>query len=212
MQKKIVILLITLILFTGCSKIDNKDDNHGSYAIDCLGKKNYTNNVAVGYKYYLPKGVKLITDYDYNQKFLVDNINLYMFVDINSYYYKTNLRIDKNNKDYYFQKISYDGKYGYLKIIKDGEKYFTRIMYNYAKIEFYSDKESINKLITVSTVILNSIKYNKIVIEKVLDESLGASKELTYSIEKPIDASSNFSQFLEEYVTEEDSKEKLPDE
>ena len=212
MRGKKIILLIALILFTGCTRIDNEDNKYTSYVVDCLGKKSYTNNVAVGYKYYLPRGVKLINDYDYNQKFLINDINIYMFVDVNSYYYKSDLKINKNSKDYYFQQIRYDGKYGYVKIIKDDDKYFTRLFYNYAKIEFYSDKKDINNLLTISAVILNSIKYNKNVIEKVLDESLGSSKELTYSIDKPIDASSNFSQYLEEYVTEDDSKEELPDE
>ena len=79
-------------------------------------------------------------------------------------------------------------------------------------MEFYSDIDDINELLVVSATILNSIRYNKIVIEKVLDESMGTSKEFSYSIDKPVDASSNFSQYLEEYVTEEDVKEELPDE
>ncbi len=212
MHKKIMILLIALILLTGCVKIDDNDKIHANYVVGCLGKRVFTNNVSLGYKYYLPKGVKKVNDYDYNQKFLVDDTFLYMFVDINSYYYKSDLKVDKDNTDYYFQKINYDGKYGYVKIIKEQEVYYTRVLYNYAKIEFYSDRSEINKLLSISTAILNSIKYNKIVIGKVLDESLGTSKEFSYSIDKPIDASSNFSQYLEEYVTEDKSKEKLPDE
>ena len=212
MQKKIFVLVISLILLTGCVKIDNQDMSHADYVVSCLGKQQYTNNVAIGYKYYLPRGIKKINDYDYNQKFLIDNTNLYMFVDINSYFYKTDLKVEKDSNDYYFQKISYDGKYGYVKIIKDNDIYFTRVLYNYAKIEFYSNEEDINKMLTISSIILNSIKYNKIVIEKVLDESLGTSKEFSYSIDKPIDASSNFSHYLKEYVTEEEPKEELPDE
>lgn len=212
MQKKVFILVMSLILFVGCTKIDDNDLKHASYVVDCLGTKRYANNVALGYRYYLPKGVKIIEDFDYNQKFVVDDVKLYMFVDINSYYYKKDLNIDEDNSDYYFQQISYDGKYGCVKIIKDGDKYFTRVLYNYAKIDFYSDKKSINRLLTVSAVILNSIKYNKNVIERVLDENLGSSKEFSYEIDKPVDASNNFSQYLEEYVTEEDKKEKLPDE
>ena len=212
MQKKFFVLVMALILLTGCVKIDNQDTSHADYVVSCLSKRMRTNNVAIGYKYYLPKGVKLVNDYDYNQRFKIDDIYLYMFVDINGYYYKNDLVADKGNSDYYYQKISYDGKYGYVKIVKNEDKYFTRVLYNYAKIEFYSDVEDINKLLTISATILNSVRYNRIVIEKVLDESLGTSKEFSYSIDKPIDASSNFSQYLEEYVTEENKEEKLPDE
>ena len=50
-------------------------------------------------------------------------------------------------------------------------------------------------------------------IEKVLDESLASSREFTYEFKKPTDASNDFSQYLEEYVKDDDSKqEKLPDE
>lgn len=211
MQKKFIVLIMALILFTGCDKIDGNDSHHVDYVVSCLGNKSYVNSVAVGYKYYLPKGVKLVNDFDYNQKFLFDDVNLYMFVDVNSYYYKTDMEIKHDNDDYYFQRISYAGKSGYLKIRKDGDKYFTRLLYNYAKMEFYSDKEDINKLLTISAIILNSIRYNRVVIENILDDSLGTSREVTYEIEKPMDAKNSFSQYLEEYVTEEDEKEELPD-
>lgn len=210
MQKKILFLLLILILLTGCVKIDNKNTNYADYVVSCLGNKSYVNNVAMGYKYYLPRGIKKVNDFDYNQKFLIDDVYLYMFVDINSFYYKTDFKVEKDGS-YYFQQINYDGKYGYVKIIKGDDRFFTRVVYNYAKIEFYSEEEDINKLLTMSAVILNSIKYNKIVIEKVLDEDFGTSKEISYSLEKPVDASSNFSQYLEEYVKEEKKEEKLPD-
>ena len=212
MQKKILLLTIILILLTGCVKIDKNNQDYSKYVVNSLKDKSITNNVALGYKYYLPRGVKKIKDYDYNQKFLVGDTYLYMFVDINSYYYKSKLKKDSDTNDYYYQQISYDGKTGYIKITKKNDKYFIKLLYNYAKIEFYSDYDNINKLLTISSIILNSVDYNKKVIEKVVDESLGSSKEFTYEIEKPIDASNNFSQYLEEYVTEESEEEELPDE
>lgn len=211
MQKKVLLLTIILIFFTGCTKIEKNNEDYSKYVVATLKEKNITNNVALGYKYYLPRGVKKIKDYDYNQQFLINNTYLYMYVDINSYYYKSKLK-ENDSSSYYYQKISYDGKTGYIEIIKDNDEYYTKLLYNYAKIEFYSNYGDINKLLTISSIILNSIDYNKLVIEKVLDESLGSSKEFTYELEKPIDASNNFSQYLEEYVKEDDKKEKLPDE
>lgn len=211
MQKKFLLVSVLILVLTGCVRIDKTNDDYANLVVNCLNNNSFTNDVALGYKYYLPKGVKLIKNYDYNQKFLIGDVALYMYVDINGYYYKSKLKY--GDSDYfYYQKINYNGKMGYIQIIKDGSAYFTRIIYNYAKIEFYSDYDSLSKLITLSSIILNSIDYNKVVIEKILDESLGSFSEITYEIEKPDDASNNFSQYLEEYVQEESSEEKLPDE
>ena len=49
-------------------------------------------------------------------------------------------------------------------------------------------------------------------IEKVLEGDLGQFSEFTYEVKKPDGASSNFSQYLEEYVQKEDETEQLPDE
>ena len=211
MQKK-WLLVIILLLFTGCTKINGEDTKHASYVVNCLGNKSYVNNVAVGYKYYLPRGVKKVKDFDYNQKFEFNGNYLYLFVDLNSYYYKTSSDVREDLGDYYFQKISYDGKNGYVRIIKDNDYYYTKVFYNYAKVEFYSQEKDINELLIMSATILNSIRYKRNIIEVILNESVGASKEFSYEIEKPVDASNNFSQYLEEYVTEENEKEKLPDE
>ena len=69
-------------------------------------------------------------------------------------------------------------------------------------------------MVTLSSIILNSITYNDRVIEKILEGNLGEFSEVTYEIKKPDGASSNFSQYLEEYVQKEEQqkKEDLPDE
>lgn len=211
MQKKLLLVIVLIVLLTGCVRIDEVRDDYASLVVSALNNRSVTNDVALGYKYYLPRGVKLIKNYDYNQKFMIDDTYLYMFVDINSYYYKAELKDIDSSNCFYYQKISYDGKNGYLSIIKEDSKYFTVIVYNYAKMEFYSDYDDLNKLITLSSIILNSVDYNDVVIEKILDESLGSFSEITYELEKPEDASSNFSQYLEEFV-KEDTEEELPDE
>ena len=67
----------------------------------------------------------------------------------------------------------------------------------------------------MSSIILNSIEYNYIVIDKILEGELGQFSEFTYEVDKPEGASSNFSQILEEYVQKDDEEEiskGLPDE
>ncbi len=211
MQKKILLVSILILILSGCVKIDKSNQNYISIINNCLNTKTISNDVALGYKYYLPKGVKLIKNYDYNQKFSVGQNDLYMYVDINSYYYKSKLK-KQTSDNYYYHKIKKGKKTGYISISKSNNLYFTKIVYNYAKMEFYSNSNDLNNLITLSTIILNSIDYNDIIIEKVLGENLGDYSEITYELKKPEDASNDFSQYLEEYVQEDKAEKKLPDE
>lgn len=211
MQKKILLVSILILILSGCVKIDKNNQNYISIINNCLNTKTISNDVALGYKYYLPKGVKLIKNYDYNQKFSVGQNDLYMYVDINSYYYKSKLK-KQTSDNYYYHKIKKGKKTGYISISKSNNLYFTKIVYNYAKMEFYSNSNDLNNLITLSTIILNSIDYNDIIIEKVLGENLGDYSEITYELKKPEDASNDFSQYLEEYVQEDKTEKKLPDE
>lgn len=213
MHKKII-LIICLLLLSGCKQITNSSDYIGK-VYNCLKKEKITNEVSLGYKYYLPKGVKKIKDFDYNQVFLVDDCYLYLYVDIISFFYNKDLTILKNEDSYYYETFNFDGKKGYIQILESDEGYHLNIIYNYSKIESYVPKEKINKVITLSSIILNSIEYNHVVIEKVLKGELGQFSEFTYEVDKPEGASSNFSQILEEYVQkgdEEEIAEGLPDE
>ena len=210
MQKRLL-LVCFLLLLVGCTKIQENNNYIESIKI-CLNEKSNTNNVSAGYKYYIPKGVKKIKDYDYNQVFLIEDQYIYLYVDIISYLYKKDLIIEKENNIYYYEKLNFNGKKGYIKIEeKENSKYFLSILYNYSKIEGYVSKEKLSKIITMSSIILNSIEYNDTVIEKILEGDLGKFSEFTYELKKPEDASSNFSQYLEEYVQKEES-EQLPDE
>ncbi|MBQ6495397.1 MAG: hypothetical protein IJI49_05285 [Bacilli bacterium] len=215
MHKKIIFIMLLVILSTGCTRIEKEDNNYNDIIIECLSKKIITNEVARGYKFYIPKGVKLIKNYDYNQKFLIDNDDIYLYVDIVSYYYKKELTYEEEINSYYYKKISYNGKKGYIKITEEDNKYLVKIVYNYSKIEAYTTKDKLNKVVTLGTIILNNIDYNDKIIEKTIDESVGTFREVTYELDKPEDASNKFREYLEEYVQKEKEEEKviqLPDE
>ena len=210
MRKKIIIIFL-LFLLIGCKKINN-NDKYISLVTNCLNDKGITNNVSLGYKYYVPKGVKKVKDFDYNQIFLIDDSKVYLYVDVISYFYDKEILLENNSDYFYYHDINYNNKQGYIKITKEKNKdYFVSIFYNYAKIEFYTEYENLNKMITLTSIILNSIEYNDTIIEKVLKGDLGEFSEFTYEVEKPADANSNFSQYLEEYVQKE-KEEQLPDE
>lgn len=211
MHKKLV-LICFLLLLVGCTRV-NENDNYIESVQNCLNVQHNVNTVTLGYKYYIPKGITKLHDYDYNQVFLMDNCYMYLYVDIISYFYDKKLETSKKPEDYYYQEFNYKDKIGYIRIQKQNDnQYFLEIIYHYSKMEGYVQKDKLTKIITLSSIILNSIEYNDTVIEKVLEGDLGQFSEFTYEVDKPDGASSNFSQFLEEYVQKEEETEELPDE
>lgn len=210
MKKRLLIMGLSLILLTGCTPIKASSNDYESLINNILSYNNtYVNSASVGYKYYLPKGLKLLENKDYNQTFKYQDNYMYLYVDVVSYYYKNNLNLsDSNTNHYYYSNIS---DKGYILIDKESEdKYFIKIVYNYAKIECYSTTNDLNKMLSYSLIILHSINYNDITIESILNNSSVSSSEMNYEIKGP-NSNGNFSQYLEEYV-EEDEETILPDE
>ena len=212
-MKKTFILLLILVLCVGCTRINNVENK--DLIIEAVFENNdkSANTTSLGYKYYLPIGVSKVYDKDYNQKFKIDNNYIYLYADIVSYYYKNSLNFNENSTSaYYYKEINHDGKTGYIKIQKeDDDKYYIKIVYNYAKVESYVKASEINKILTNSMIILDSIDYNETLIKNIIDDeySMGADKE--YKIDKPKDAESKFSEYLSEDVQEEEVIPELPE-
>lgn len=212
-MKKTFILLIILVLCVGCTRIDNIENL--DIVVDSVlqNKDKYANTTSLGYKYYLPIGVSKIYDKDYNQKFKVDDDYIYLYADIVSYHHKNTLNFNEAKDDaYYYKEINNNGKTGYIKIsLEEDGKYYIKIIYNYSKIESYVEASEINKILTNSMIILDSIDYNEEIIKNIIDDeySIGADKE--YKIDKPEDVESKFSEYLSEYVQEEEAVPELPE-
>lgn len=206
MKKKIILLLI-LTLCVGCTRIDNIEDY--DIIIDAIMNNNYNNQntTSLGYTYYLPLGVSKIYDKDYNQKLKTEDTFIYLYVDAVSYYYQNNLNLNEvnNNNNYYYKEITKDGKEGYVVITEEEDLYFIKIVYNYAKIESYTTKTKIDNVLANSMIILKSINYNDNLIRKILEEEHGLGADKEYKIDKPKDAESKFSEYLSEYVQEEEN-------
>jgi len=203
-MKKVLILSALLILCIGCTRIDNTDDY--KVIIDDIIEENNisTNTASMGYKYYLPIGVKKVYDKDYNQKFKYEDVNIYLYVDAVSYYYHNPLNFkDETGKEFYY-KISNGEKMGYISIEKNENDYFLKIIYNYAKIEA-NPKEKLNEVIANSMIILNSIDYNDNLIKKILEDEYYSSTAEEYKIRKPENTTSKFSEYLSEYVVDEET-------
>lgn len=212
-MKKVFILFTILVLCVGCTRIDNIENPDLIVNAVFANKHKQANTTSLGYKYYLPTGVTKIYDKDYNQKFKIDNNYIYLYADIVSYYYKNNLNFEEENKEsYYYKEINNNGKTGYVMVQKENnDTYYIKIIYNYSKVESYAKKTEINKILTNSMIILDSIDYNETLIKNIIDDeySIGADKE--YKIDKPKDAESKFSEYLSESVHEEEFVPELPE-
>lgn len=212
-MKKIFVLVLLLILITGCSRIDNNSD-YLSIINNISNSRNEELNVATkGYKYYLPKGVRINKDLEFNQEFSVLGTKMYLYVDVVSYYYKS---FTNNESDiefnYYYKKINSNGNFGYIGINKQDDDYYLEIVYNYAKIEVYTTENSLSSIISYATLILDSIKYNDNLIEEYIIDNDISSNDTVYNIKKPSDTESKFSQYLQEYVQEDEQEIVLPEE
>lgn len=199
MHKKIAILVLILFILTGCMKLEHNIDN----IIDNVMSKeiNYSNTVSLGYKFYKPIGVRQISDKEYNQIFNINGINVYLYVDVVSYYYKNILNYqDSDSYNYYYKKFNYNNIDGYLAINKNDSDYFVKMVYNYSKIEFYVDYDNMDTVVSNSLIILNSINYNDNLIKNMFESGVNNSMDISYQLNGPRSDDSSFSKYLEEYV------------
>ena len=210
-RKKVILLIIIALMLTGCVKIDNNIDSVVNATMTKEIKD--VNTVSTNYQLYIPMGVIQLVDNEYNQKLKIKDTHVYLYVDTISYYYKNTLNYKANEDyDYYYKKINLNGKTGYIGINKlDDNSFFVQIVYNYSKIEFYSNYEDMPIVISNSLIMLNSIKYNDTLIKNELDDTTSDGREVKYELDKPVDSESMFSQYLQEYVEPEETEIVLPD-
>lgn len=210
-KKKVILLIMMALILTGCTKLDYNIDNIVSATMTKEIER--VNTVSTGYKLYIPIGVMQLVDNQYNQKLKIRDTHVYLYVDTVSYYYKNNLNYKTDGKfNYYYKELNLNGKTGYIGINKlDDGSFFVLIVYNYSKIEFYTNEENLPIITSSSLMILNSIEYNDNLIKLELDNNTGDNREVKYELDKPKDSESTFSQYLQEVEDEEDTDVVLPD-
>lgn len=202
-MKKLLLPLLIVIILTGCStpsisRIDKLDYEQTMYMILPLKIKMH-NIVGKGYKYYAPKGVVRIDSNNNNEVLKRNNYKYYLYVDIIDYYYKNKSDYKKQDNAYFFEKISYKNKDGYLQIIKKSKKMYVEMAYNYAKIETYVDKKDLDDTISDLSYILSSIKFNDKLLTKMYEEGTLGSKEEVYKLFENKEKEGNFIEYVEEY-------------
>lgn len=195
-MKKIIIALMLVFLVTGCTFVRIDTSSIDNIINVILSKDNdLYNTVGKGYKYYKPRGVTYIDTNEYNEKLYSDGNYYYLYVDINSYYYKREFDYKENEDAYYSRLIEINDKLGYLEINEYNNKYLIEFMYNYAKIEALVDKGDINNVVLNSSYILSTIKFNSKVIKIMLIDNYFINKEERYDIFTPKDNTMNLYDF-----------------
>lgn len=200
-MKKLLVLLSILTLLTGCTVTKINKDSIDKVIDSVMKKDSKLKNVHFeGYSYYVPRGIRFVDKKEYNA-ILKDeyNNNYYLYVDVISYYHKVKEKYKLNKKAYYSNEVKTKNKFGYVEIKEDKTGYLVEAMYNYAKIEAYVEKDSLNDAMTNISMILSSMKYNDKVLSSTVGENILSYKEESYNIFKTKEKTSDFLDYVKEY-------------
>ena len=199
MKKKLLILTLVILTITGCTNLSNTSLDEITNTM-LSSKINLANTVFDGYKYYVPRGLRLIMKNDYNASLLDEyNNTYYLYNDIISYYNNEKLDYNTDKNAYFSKKLNYNDKDGYLEItkIKDSDYYFIEYMYNYGKIESFVKEKELNSAIINMSSILASLTFNRKVLETIVGNKVLNYKEDTYDVMKPKGSTATKDTYLE---------------
>ncbi len=180
-MKKIILLMITCLLITGCTVVRIDTDSINNITGVILEKDNTLyNHVGKGYKYYIPRGITYIDTVGLNDVLYSNGNYYYLYIDAPGYIKKIEYDYKENKDLYYSKKLDINNKKGYLEINKIDDKYGIKFFYNYGTFEAQVDENSINEVVTEASYILSSIKYNDKVISLSLNDDYFTNREEQY--------------------------------
>ncbi len=207
MKKKILILFFFLFLSCGCSTIEQESyDDILSMAMN--SRVSSSNVYRAGYKYYLPKGMRIFYQEGSNEIFGYQDTRYYMYVDRVSYYHRIHEDYMKKVDVVYSEPLKKDNLFGYIEIKNtQNNKYFVEIMYNYAKIEVIVEKDRVNKAIAYAISILSSISYQDEVLSSLMGEDVLQANEVEHNIFESAETESGYLQIVEEYGQYEEQED-----
>ncbi len=209
-MKKILFLLL-IILCTGCSSLTKKSIEE-VIALTTANDLALINTYRAGYKYYLPKGLKMLNHEGSNEFFSMQDIIFYMYVDRVSYFHKTKEDYKEKNDVVYSKSLSRNDIFGYIEIKNaSNDKYFIEIMYNYAKIEVIVEKNRMEEVVAYAMSILTSIEYQEDVLKSLMGEDILKSNEVEHNIFESAETESGYLKIVEEYGTYEETKDEIVD-
>ncbi len=183
MKRKFILLSVFICIFLcGCTPVQDMSLDT-IIEIGTKRKVEVYNTYRKGYKYNVPKGLKVVDNKEYNEILKSDNYTYYLYVDAVSFYNKVIETYEENNESFVSMPISFEDKYGYLEINQiSSKKYFIEIMYNYAKIEVIVKEKDINVAVSNSLSILASINFDTNILKTLLDEEVSQFKDYDFNI------------------------------
>lgn len=206
-MKKVLLVILALFFITGCTRVDKL--SYEEIMSTLASEKGNQNIYRTGYKYYLPRGMKVEDATLFNEA-ITDNKSIYyLYIDAVSYYNKVKNEYRTTTEAYYSKGINYEDKFGYIEInLLKNEKYLIEIMYNYAKIEVIVEKGDINISLLNAINILKSIRLNDAVITNLLGSDILNFAEEEFNI---FNTTSSDSEYLKKDDTYYEEEQVLPD-
>ena len=136
------------------------------------------------------------------------NSKYYIYFDLVAFSNKEETKYETNSNYLYSKIITKGNISGYINIKNiENDKYLIEIVYNYAKIEVMVDSGEGKEALLNAINILNSIKYDEIIIENLLkDDSLNYTEEIYDMFEKAKD-NSNILDYSDESDTDLSNEE-----
>ena len=116
-MKRIIFIFISILLLTGCTTIDFEKLNVED-TINMIIEKDIDlyNNIYEGYKFYVPRGLKIVSKNDYNMEILSEDDTFYLYVDIVSYHYKTKKTFEPSTTNYLSKELRFNDQIGYIDV------------------------------------------------------------------------------------------------
>lgn len=211
-MKKIKLLLICILLLTGCNITKVKENTIDDIIISSIKRDTKISNTYFkGYKLYIPRGVKVLDKNEYNMKLSYNNNSIYIYVDAISYYHKINIEINKNTESYFQKEFDYNSKKGYIEINKVDDKYFLGMYYNYTKVESYIKEEDLEEVIMQIGIVISSLKFNDNALETLVGENTLDYKEESFNL-FDTKKNSNFLEYIDEYDNYNENNDTKQDE
>ena len=206
-MKKLIVLILSLTVLTGCVNISNLNfDEIITRNITYTSKNN--NIKRKGYSYTLLNGLKITNQDEYNDVIESENNMFYLYVDLVSYNNKKDFTYQINPNVYYSKSYELNNKKGYLEINElEKEKYLIEIMYNYAKIEVIVDECDLKVAVSQAMSILSSITYNDNIIKNLMGNDILNFSEEEFNIFE----TASTDNVLEIFENEVQNEESVPD-
>jgi len=178
---KLFLLFLSMFVISGCVSVKKEPlDNIVSYVIG--NNRKIYNNSNRGYKYYIPRGLSAQSVDNLNVIIKNDKYKYYLYVDLVSFYNKTEMNYKEDKSLYYSKSIR--NNEGIINVTKLAEGYLVNVQYNYAKIEVIVAEKDIKETVCNALIIVSSVDYNENAIKAMLDEGILSTKERVVEVFK----------------------------